>query len=307
MDKRQEDLRSTFAQLSELFKTYSAAIAPFPFFAAAVTSFNETCTAIDKIIGPQEADITGLADDKAAKRSALESCMLTFSGFLLVYAEDKEDAVLIKQFSLTPTKLSRMAQNKVVPRANTFLDFAKAHAAELTAYRIDDALATQLKSLTAPFEEAIPKPKLGKVDKSNLTEDLDKNFTKNEKLLKKISRFMALVKDTSPVFYETFFKLYKVVSHGTGKLAVKGCTLNDATGKPEPNVTLIIERVVESGEKPYPKKRKKSSDLGNFNMRSSAEGKYIGTAKKLGFKTQRFPYNVISGERTNLVIRMVPE
>jgi len=307
MDKRQEDLRSTFAQLSELFKTYSAAIAPFPFFAAAVTSFNETCTAIDKIIGPQEADITGLADDKDAKRKVLESCLLTFSQYLVAFAKDKEDAVLIKKFRITPSHLSRLPQNKLVPLADMYLDFVKDHTADVLPFLIDDELVKELRDKMTPFKEAIPKPKIGKVDKSNLTKDLDKNFTRNEKELEKISSFMPLVKSTSPVFFESFFILHKVVPHGTGKLALKGKTLHASTGDALPNVTLIIEKVLEANGVVFKKKVKKTSELGNFNVRSLPEGKYTLTVKKLGFVTQVIHFNVVAGERVNLDIRLVAE
>ncbi|MFZ4549385.1 MAG: carboxypeptidase-like regulatory domain-containing protein, partial [Bacteroidales bacterium] len=160
------------------------------------------------------------------------------------------------------------------------------------------------------YAAAVPQPKLGIDETKQITAALEGFFKKNDLILRKMDALVELEKASTPVFYQSYKNLRKVVVTGKGSLALKGLVKNATTGEGIPKVDVLIDLADDGrlkADTELHKNVKRTAAKGIFTLKSLPEGTYNLTIRKLGYATQVKTINVVDGELCNVVVDLVSE
>ncbi|MEI8047083.1 MAG: carboxypeptidase-like regulatory domain-containing protein [Bacteroidota bacterium] len=310
MNQRQESKNSTYKTLDELFTTNNATVTALPGAEGLVGEFRANCTEIDSLIARQGVDKSGLADTKEMKREAAIVAGLDVAKRIVAYATIEENPTLIKEAKLSESELRKLADTKLAPKLMAVVTLATTHAAKLVDYGVTAEVTAKLNDAIMAYAAAVPQPKLGIDETKQITAALEGFFKKNDLILRKMDALVELEKASTPVFYQSYKNLRKVVVTGKGSLAMKGLVKNAATGQGIPNVDIMIELAddgrIKAGSE-LVKIVRRTAGKGNFILKSLPEGAYNLTISKLGYVTQVKTVNVVDGELFNLLVDLVSE
>ncbi|MEI8046738.1 MAG: carboxypeptidase regulatory-like domain-containing protein [Bacteroidota bacterium] len=310
MNQLQESKNSTYKTLDELFTANSATVTALPGGDRHVCEFRENCTEIVSLAARQGVDKSGLADTKEIKREAAIVAGLDMAKRIVAYATIEESPTLIKEAKVTETELRRLADTKLAPKLMAVVTLATTHAANLVDYGVTAELTTKLGDAITAYAAAVPQPKLGIDETKQVTAALEGFFKKNDLILHKMDALVELEKVGTPVFFQSYKNLRKVVVTGKGTLALKGLVKDAATGEGIPNADVLIiladDGRIKTGSE-LAKLMKRTAAKGNFTLKTLPEGNYKLTISKLGYVTQVKTINVVDGELCNVVVDLVSE
>ena len=114
---------------------------------------------IDDLVERQERDQTGITENKETARHALIHTVLSVSGQILGLAESKGDADLRQRAADTQTEWLRIPQGKLGERAQSILELARTHEAELAKFGDIGELLPVLDGEIKAFAKELIKPR----------------------------------------------------------------------------------------------------------------------------------------------------
>ena len=248
----------------------------------------------------QEADNSG---DTIAKKQLRETLILQagdISRRVVAYATNSNNIVLLNLVDYKDSDLKKSSDQKLVSSCRVICENANNCVDSLTEYGVNAAMITNLQNMINDFNYTIPKGRLSKTDSGEATKRLSDLFKTLRTNWAKIDTLVEIVRTSQPHFYNEYTKVRMVIETGRGSLALKVKTINAQSGKPEPNVTLILmpasadlKMITASGKG---KIMKKTAKAGGCNYKNIADGTYSIDAKKPGFKVVNETVNVVSGE-----------
>lgn len=301
MTNTQENELSMNKVLLNLFAENGTIIDSYTKLKPLCTLFGENVGKIDVLGEQQGVDKKSTTDSKDMTRVALIEETVKVGDRLTAFATFENKPELLSEVKVVKSALERYADTKLKNTASAILKSGRTYATEAVDYKLTDKLLDSLEGLITGYDTEIPQPTLSVKEKARITAELKKTFAEQKITLKQIRVFMKVVKEEQPEFVASFENMSKVVSYGTGSLAVK-CQVNDAaTGLGIANVDVEFNQT--DGE--LTKTVKRSSAKGGINIDTMPEGAYIVTASKLGYADNVKHVNVISGELCNIVIVMV--
>ncbi len=153
--------------------------------------------------------------------------------------------------------------------------------------------------------EAIPKPRIGKTETKQSTQQLANAFAAADSALENIDVIVEIVRLTQPNFYNGYKSVRKLISTGRSTLSVKGVVTDLASGEPLKNAILsfaldgngMMAKAAKSSELLV----KKTADKGGFNIKTLTAGKYTVRAPighpllfcPLSFRLLHFQSNLV--------------
>ncbi|MEI6060304.1 MAG: carboxypeptidase regulatory-like domain-containing protein [Bacteroidota bacterium] len=312
MNQRQESKLRSYKLVKELFSKNEEAMKPLPEASGLVVDFNENCEAIDELAEKQGIDKSGLRDAREVSLDALITAALRVSKQVVAYATVNEKPELLSQARLADSEIRHLPGIMVKPKVTAILDLALANADVLGPYGFTSETASTLSGLIQAYEQALPQPKMGIDETKQVTANLNLRFKRNDAILVKTDALVALLEDTQPDFCHSYENLRRMVTYGSGTLALKVQVSDKETGEGIEGVKAEIEEAEMEGNatkagSELSKSVKYTAENGGFYVKSLIEGKYTLTVSKAGYKTQVLQMIVNNGEMCNVEIDLERE
>ena len=176
----------------------------------------ENLALIESFRQVQEANQTGLTNNKALLKERLTTQMLKVVAALTAHATAAKDTVLLAKVSYRPSAL-RKPDPLLVDVAKLILNEAKIQGNVLGKYFVSAEELAELENLIALFREAIPQKRVASNMSKVSTLNIAGVFSSVDKLLKtEADIFMMPFRFTQPDFYN-MYKNARLIVNYTGK------------------------------------------------------------------------------------------
>lgn len=265
-------------------------------FSAAVTQLETNIDTIENLRDQQDADITGVAQDKRNKRQTLEDNTFTVGSIIAFYASTINNRELLEKVNFKRSKLSAARDNELPGMSEQVHQEAVANAAPLVAFKLNAAMTTALRTAIDDFVNYISKPRAAQSEVAAATEQLPPVFDSTTALLEeRIDGGMELYRTPNPDFYAQYHNARIIVNSPTLKRALDVHFVDDITSTPIAHVKVNVDGSIQ----------RRSSALGNMRVQSLSEGGHSLTGSIPGYANVMQNFNVISGETTKIEVRLV--
>lgn len=283
--------------------------AELPGYVANLGIFAQATAEIQTISGEQQTDLTGISASKTQLRSNMTGPAFETSLKLVAFAKMSENNTLLKEVNYSETNFRKSSEIKALDYSQIVYDRAQKHIDSLAQYRINQSTQLILFNAINSFKKVMAAPRIGATTKSQATKRLVALFKLADAALIKMDATVEIVRFSDPNFYIGYKSARKIISKGTGKLAVKGLVSDAQTGEPVKGVTVSFAMdggmVHLSSVNAKPNVVKITATKGGFNIKSLAAGTYAVSFKKAGYAEQTATVNVNDGEMTMVEVMMV--
>ncbi|MFI5218335.1 MAG: hypothetical protein ACHQNT_02520 [Bacteroidia bacterium] len=296
MKKLQEDTLNMYQATDDVLQTNNAVWAANVPFTAAVTQLETFIDAIEDLRDIQDADTTGVAQDKQNKRQDLEERTFATGSIIAFYASSVNNRELLQKVNFKRSELAKARDNELPGMAEQVHQEAVANAAAVLPFGLTGAMTTALGTAITTFVTYISKPRAAKSETSAATEQLPPLFEDTTTLLaEQIDGGMELYRVSNPDFYNGYFNARIIVNSPTQKRALEIHFENETATALE-HVNVLVNGSIN----------RRSSSLGNIRVQNLSEGAHSFTASLPGYNPVSQNFNVIAGETTRIHVRMIP-
>lgn len=294
MNAIQEKKLKMYSSIIELLDGNTEIVSKIPYMNRYLTSLTEARDTImsDRMLqGP-----VSMAKKEEARR-ALEQTCFNVSKRLTVYANDKQDKVLVDAVKFTKTDFSKMTEMTLLNEASVLYDKTQKHLTELTLYGLTAETQTGFAGDIALFKQSIPEMRKARQDGKDVTIKLDEDFERADDVVDNLDLRMEMVQMEYPVFYRDYKEMRKI-SLQRRRLALVGSVMDAETGEGVMNARVLFVLAGESDIEKY------SSDYGDFRVKNMKAGIYTVVVTKIGY-ADRTLSAVVSGDDTyHLIVKL---
>lgn len=306
MNNTQESTLSMNIGTLNYFDKNAAIASLLPGVEPLITKFRVNVNEILVLREQQEIDISGISGTKVLLRADLAAKAIDISHKTEAYASSVNNLILAKEVHYPETSLTRATDSKLESRSLIIYERAKANIDNLTPYGVTEDDLVALQNAIDLFHASVPTPRTITTEKKQITNQLVRLFKENALILEKIDLLVELVRLKQPLFYSGYKDIRKIILTGTGSLALIALATDAATGEAIKGVKFTFVHLNENGEKvkndtPLVKLTAKK---GKLNIKNMAEGPYITTVEKVGFKKQELLVNKAAGDRKKLNVQL---
>jgi len=308
MNRKQESFYSMGLALRDFLNQNATITSTLPDFGSFFTSFSENIRKIQELTGQQEKDKSGYAHQKKQLRDDLIARAIEVSRKTATYAKMTRNAVLEQEVHYTETDLLRSTDNMLKDRASVIFEKAEMNLSVLAPYGITAEMLNALKTAMELFISAIPRPRMGIIEKKQATDQLAALFAVNNDLLENMDALVEIVRQSHPEFFHAYRDHRKVIETGKGTLSLKAVITDAAThsGIKGAKASFILQngQMKLTSAKPGKPMVKITTEKGNFRIRSLAAGSYSVTVDKPGYRGQVVSVDVTDNETTVLQVEL---
>ncbi len=273
--------------------TTASIIGQMPQMDLAINTLGSNIDKIKDFFSDQVANRIGTTADKEQIRLNLVKKIFFIARKIEAFAVNNNNKELAKKVKLSITFLEKLADNAIIANATMIHDTALQFITDLTPYSVVIDDVNDLKINIDEFNDFIPKPRTGIIDKKEATEALLQLFSETDDLLKnKMDILVGVVQSNEPHFYNHYTNSRIIVNSGYRTLAVR-CQVVDKNNQGLPKVTVKIK---DSNNR-YLTKAK-----GNCYIKTLPEGTYEFTFSKEGYITKVVSVAVVNNERTDVKV-----
>jgi hypothetical protein len=308
MTNKQESKYSMELAVRDFFNKNAAVTTTLPNFSALFTLYNNNLNQVQVIREQQEANKTGISDNKEMLRKDLIAKAYDVSKKTEVYAKLNNNAILAKEIHYSESDLLRAPDSKLKDKSMLIYDRANSNINVLGPYGISATTLTALKAAIDAFNTAIPSTRIGKTESKSATTQLTKIFAANDELIKKFDLLVEIVRLTQPVFYSGYKDNRKIIDTGVGMLALIARVYDANSGQfiKGAKATFIPLNGTANASMFKTTKQlvKVSGNKGIFKIKNLPDGTYEVHVVKTGYKPLTIITSVASGDRTVLEIKL---
>ena len=309
MKSRQESKLSMFLAVKDYLTTNAAVVNPLPNYSGYSTSFFGEIEQIQNYGEAQRFDKSGLKVGKVQLINTLILLTADSSRKILAYARYANNQLLISETKYTESNLKNATDNELRDIAQGVYDRAQSHLTELAPYGITAETQITFLNTIHAYVLAIPKPRIGKTERKQITRQMADAFAAAEAILDNIDGTVDIVRLAQPNFYNGYKSVRKLITTGRSKLAVKGLVTDLLSGEPlkkailtfAPDGNGLMAKPATPGSAPLVKI---TADKGGFNIKSLPSGSYRVSCSKLGYAAQTATLNVVDGELSQLKMEL---
>jgi hypothetical protein len=218
----------------------SSAVNLLPAYSANLQILFSVNQQIQGISGFQGTGTNGITSNKKQLRLSLNASASDTARKLTSFAKLTDNYTILAEVNFSESDFKNFSDHEAKDKAQNLYNKAQEHLPELNIYGLNEATQLTLQNAIIAFTEAIIAPRIGKTNQSQATKQLADSFKMATTALEKMDAAVEIVKLTEPVFYNGYKSARKVISKGTGKLAVKGLVTESSTGQPIKGVTVTF-------------------------------------------------------------------
>ncbi|MBK6730752.1 MAG: hypothetical protein IPG60_07230 [Bacteroidetes bacterium] len=297
MDKRQESVRSMYIAVRDYLVTNTAIWTASTGMTNGVATLTTYIDTIDTYSQGQQADTKGITNTKGEKRDSLVSNILSVAGALVSYGKSTANSTLIGQAKVTKSQLDGMADTILSDKALTIRNLGNTNIAGLADFNILPADITALQAARVAFNADIQKPKnvIG-TKKASTTALKDQFDGANLHLELSLDQLIRTYNATEHDFVLGYFNNRTIFNIGSEKVAVRFIVDDSVDHLP----LGLVKILVTPGDI-----QKKTTEKGNAQIKTLADGTYNVEFSRPGFVTQNATFYITFGATTNVVASMV--
>lgn len=279
------------------------ALSTLPAYSSNLQILFTTNQQIQEISGFQGTGTNGITSNKKQLRQNLNASASDTARKLTSFAKLTDNYTLLGEINYSESDFKNFSDIEARDKAQVTYNKAQEHLPELPVYGINEETQTILQNNINSFSNVMVAPRIGITNKSQATKQLADLFKTATAALEKMDAAVEIVKLTEPVFYNGYKSARKVISKGTGKLAVKGTVTDALSGEPVAGVTISfwpdgdVLKTAATGEASLVKK---TAAKGGFNVSSLPAGTYRVILQKPGYAEQTLTIFVNDGELTEV-------
>jgi hypothetical protein len=308
MDSKQEAKLSMYITVRDYLAKFLAILNVLPNFTTFYTALQNAITQLQSASETQGFDTSGNAENKSLLKQTLVKLASDAATKVKAYAKFIKDQVLLKEMSITESKLKKMADTSLMNAAQGIYDRAQTNIAKLATYFVTEASQTALQAAITDFGNSIGQPRLGSTETSKATKRIVLQFQNGDAALEDIDTVVDMIKATQVDFYNGYKSVRKTASSASRTLAIKGLITDAATGKGLKGVKVTFSlkgsATAVNGVNGKNGFTIKTAEKGGFQLRTTREGAYDVAVNLLGYKQVITTLNVLSGQRSTLNIAL---
>jgi 5-hydroxyisourate hydrolase-like protein (transthyretin family) len=280
-----------------------------PAYSSNLEMLSQINVQIQGIAGAQETGTTGITANKKQIRTNVNLLASDTARKLTSFAKLTDNHILLGEINYSESDFRNFSDNEARDKGQIVYNKAQEYITELPIYGINEETQIALQASLNLFRGVIVAPRLSATAKKQATVQLGVLFKTAAALLEKIDAAVELVKLTDPIFYTGYKSARKVISKGSGKLAVKGIVSDTQSGEPVKGVIITFMHdgamtLTEQSTNRQPVVTKTSAAKGGFTIKSMPAGIYRVSFKKMGYAEQVVTVNVNDGELTTVEVEL---
>lgn len=273
------------------------------------TYFKELQKAISEIQAiaeVQKSDTKGFAKQKLHFRDKLITLTLDTSHKMNAYAKFNGNLMLQSEVRMTPSKLQRATDTGIRDFAQIIYDKAGSNLEALKGFGVTPETQTELLDTINKYNASISGPRVARTGTAQATRQMTVLFEKADLMLENIDAAIGIIKISQVNFYNGFKTAKKVVSAGTGSLALKGSATDSRNGAAIKGVKFLFrsDNVLLASSGSSPEIVKTTADKGIFILKSIPQGTYSVTVSKPGYREKVVSVVVNGVEMTELKVEL---
>lgn len=296
MTKDQEDKLNMYETVDGVLQGNDTVWTGNSEFSDAVDDLEDDIEKIGDLAQQQMEDITGITEDKHEARIALEEQIIAVASIIVFWASRGGGRGIVNKVNFGRSELSKARDNEITGMAEQVHEVAADNAAVLVPFGLTPAMITALADAITEYNKHISKPREALTETSAATEQLPPVFRDTDKILEEqLDKGMELFKVSEPDFYTQYFNARIIVNSPTQKRALEVTFTDMVTNAPLFHVSVVIDDTI----------KRRSSKKGNIRVQNLAEGSHTLEADLPGYEHIKVIFNVIAGETTKLVVKMI--
>ncbi len=234
MTDSQENRLSMYLTLQEFLGNNTAVWNGIPAYVTGKTAFNTKIIAIQSIIAPQTQNITGVAQDKAAKKSTLITLALGVSSAVQSYATAAvpKNNTLFQSMKFSKSGMEGLKDTELTAKAQFIYDTANGLPATISDYGITAAVLTALQTAINNYSGAVSTPTVAKAAKGVLTKNLKTLFTETNNIFQNVLKKLTVQFETiNPDFFSGFQIASRIIDLGSTTTKIRGTVSDEEKNK----------------------------------------------------------------------------
>ena len=288
--------------LNEYFTVNLAIVKTIPNLESIANTIKSLINSIQSSSEQQIINRNGVGDSKKLIKASLIADCADIARKLSAFAAINVNDVLLNQAKTSDYKLSRLSDENLTSACMIILDLGKQNLTAAAAYGLNQTSLTKLDTDIKSFVNAIPDPRLAKVDKKQATDQLIILFNQAEELLIKSDLLVGIVKLNQPIFFAGYKSVRAIIDRVGRGLQLKISVVDKSSG--ESIRGALCQLIHENTANKSGIISKKTATKGSTNIKSLDEGKYNLTVSKSGYKTEIQIVYVTKNEFASVIIKL---
>lgn len=288
---------------SDFLDKNSAITALLPNYSTLFTKFKTNLSLIKVIQEQQATDKTGIAKNKKLLRENLSEKAFAVSNKIEVFAKMTDNLILASEVHFPKSEIQRFSDTDLRNNSQIIYNKASENIGQMAGYNLSDSDLVELKNNIDLFSSSIPSVRIGQTESKQATTQLSDLFAENDVILTKIDFLVELVRESNPAFYSEYKNVRKIITKA-GSLSLVATIVDSSTGEGIKGVTVVFALQSNGNTNSGELLEKVTGDKGIFKIKTIADGIYIATASKTGYKAQSATINVASGDMAVLNMKL---
>lgn len=217
MTNRKTAALKMYLAVTKVCDANATAYATLPAFDTAYTTFKGLVKNINDANTALQGKVTGITDDKLAKRQAMADATLVPAAALLAYAHATNNHELADDADVTETEILRCKETDADDICLHIHELAVPHLADLASYGLTQADLDTLADSIDDFTEKIGNPRNHIINTKTTRGNMNGYFTEADNLLaKQLDNLIVVLKKKYPDFYNEYLLARNVIELGGG-------------------------------------------------------------------------------------------
>lgn len=247
----------------------------------------------------QGKERTGITLDKNLLRRHLVDLCLKYSNKVAILSLQNENYTLLKEIQFRESQFRNMKGTKLREKAQLIYDNVQANLEELADQGISAETQKEFSEAITAFNDFLSMPRTVIAERKKTTMRINEIFAAADKYLKIMDLAVESAKKEHPDFYNNYRTARMLVDTGSRSLAVKASVKGLPYGVPLGGVVFIFRNTGTGGELV-----KKSTNKGNFHIKSIKPGPWKVFVSKEGYKNYETEINVSENQTSVLNVEL---
>jgi hypothetical protein len=306
MQNRQENRLNMYLAVRDYLLQNQEITKGLPNFTSNFAELQKTITEIQAISEVQRSNIKGFARQKRDLGVRLIALILDNSHKISAYATFGNNQMLKSKVKVTTTTLHRSTDTGLRDHAQILYNEISENLAALKDYGISEETQADFQKTIDEYNASISGPRVAKTETVRATRQMETFFDRADTLVANIDTAIGIIKIKQPDFLNGFNTAKKVISSGTGSLALKALATDSGTGEPLQGAKFTFSPVA-SELKGVPMQEeivKTTASKGIFNIKNMQYGTYKVRVTKPGYKEKVTDIVVAAEKMTELRVEL---
>jgi hypothetical protein len=303
MKKLFENKYNMYLSLKNFFISQMAALSLLSHFTDYHNLFLSALDMIRQLSEQLTTLMSSTNDSKSTLKKELEVLVIDVAKKIYAYANYLGNDALMKQSQNIIRNAGSATDAKLPEYSNTIYNLAQASLTELAPYMVTAESQTELRKAIDDFNIANPSKKTTKNQLMTLRAQLADQFKIADKVIDDITILIDSVEHNNPTLYAAYHNAIKVYNYGNRSYDIIGQVINSENNEGLKGVSISVANK-DSNEVVL---KKKTATKGGWRGDVSADGVYLFTFNKAGYKILTVTHAVTKDEQCAIKVKLIPE